>query len=344
MKKPIFHILVAVLFALVLDKHAAGQTNLRDPGTFIHYLDTRDGEEAIYGYLRTGKEEYIVRRFVPSTGFDISVVFSVAESVSGFVAEPKGYLLEESAAVGDENFHAEAGRMSARLTELLTWASYADAADGFPKDKTVRVKTGQGATEISISPWYPLFSVRSGRNISTGGGHFEAVACGKIDENRDPGFFDFTLPSPRAVHPSRTIVPAKARPRTALGVLLKLDDNWTPQGETRFVLKGETPRDAFISAASLDSLEIGAAILFEEFLLADEGGNFKDLRTLSVYLSSGNPVIEYKIMDRETGRSTKSIGVVLAGDKKDVKLVLFGAFAELFEGNDDYFRKIVFSH
>jgi hypothetical protein len=323
--------------------HAADQVSLdEEPGTFIHFQERSRSENALYGYCYLGNAQFLVRRLDLETGSDITAGFTVWKSGKAISMEQKGTRVQSGArGVQVQGIEAMMGR---KLGKMLEWGAILEPGNGSWPGRRVLKGTEDGVMDLKLSPWYPLFFIKEARFSGSEERHFEAVACGILDEENDPDFFGFSLPEEKNRKLPYKIEEAKLKTVSMNGIFLTLDENWRSGEEGRFLLPGETPRDAFLIISRFGEGNIDIGELFRSFILADEGGNFKDLRTLSIAYTGNDPVIEYDIIDRETGRATKSIAVIVRGRDGVTRALLFGAFESVFMKNEEYFKKAIFSY
>ncbi len=282
---------------------------------YLGVCNTRGNELAIRLYdTATARELLVTQTFYSSgTGDWLSLAPGTVTPIRGKFETP----LE--------------GRMLTIVSDVLgAWIASRHTFDEAPRyiwDK---------GESMEFEYWVPVMQLRSARGLTL-------VTSGFLSSAGDPAFYGFVEEPSSAAASGKTIAPGK--PITALigGVSVGLDSRWVAGADGLYRFPDADARDAGCYVETIDAARLGELDVFDlirGYLLYS--GGVLIAKDVHIFAIGEDPCVFYRVWDPLTGRQSAQYRLFLSRDGSGVSVVCLAAFNEVYDGNEEYFRSILF--
>lgn len=298
------------------------------PGSYAIYHDFRFETEVFIGLCYIGDNTILSRSYEPKTGNEIILSIPFVKTTNGIEIGRKLNLLK-----GDLNSSEASNRL---VPMIMNWAnSWYSSKENITKKGKYSISTDD---DFSYYSWIPLFQINK---IGTDD-RFTLITIGKVDNLKDPRFFNFTqIPKPIK---SKTyqIKKGKLTNITIDGIKVVLDTNWHTMDNKVYRITNATPQDSVFLIETFDYRNIGFKSIeqYAQILLIGDPSIVVLADGTDVKRIEGGFNITIRMYDPIENKVTLQKTHIIERDKTTISLASLACYESLYLDNKSFFDDI----
>lgn len=300
------------------------------PGSYAIYHDLRFNSDVFIGICYVGENTILARSYETKTKIELLMLIPFVRTDNGIDIGKNLKVLK-----GDLNTSNSTSRL---LPMIMNWSnSWYKSKSEIDTKNQYFVSSDDDYYYLS---WIPVFQIK----IIGKKEEFSVISVGKLKDNEDSRFFEFTqLPIPSK---SDTYEIIKGKPLDVVidGLKIPLDSNWKSDDGKVYRITTKSPQDSLFTIETFDYKRVGFHSIKQlvNVLLISNNDVIVLTDGTDVTFKDGTYYIVMRMFDPIQDKVTVQQTQLIERDKDIVSLATLACYETLYLANKSFFDSIIY--